>query len=292
MLIAIHSLHLGRVGPHDARLMMTRSEQQQAFETLYSQYNDRRWVSPDPLEVVYRFREPADVEVAALLAATLAYGRVAQILRNLDIVLAIVGPHPAAFAQSTPKAECIKMLGSFQHRWTTAEEVASLLAGIGTVQQAYGSLEGCFLAHHRAESGTTLAGLGGMVTALRAGGPVNSLLSDPGKGSACKRLHLFMRWMVREDAVDLGCWKGVRASELVVPLDTHLYRIARAFRLTARKQPNLKCALDVTRAFKRMNPDDPLRYDFSLTRLGIRSDADMGEFIRACRNKDYRTATP
>ena len=98
------------------------------------------------------------------------------------------------------------------------------------------------------------------------------VLACPDKGSACKRLNLFLRWMVREDNVDPGGWNQVPASMLIIPLDTHMHRIGHSFQLTSRKQADMRTALEITKAFREMSPQDPVRYDFSLTRLGIRND--------------------
>ncbi len=95
------------------------------------------------------------------------------------------------------------------------------------------------------------------------------LLPSPGKGSACKRLNLFLRWMVRSDDVDPGGWSGVDAGKLIVPLDTHMHRMGLEVGLTRRKQADMQAALEVTRAFRTIAPEDPVRYDFALTRLGI-----------------------
>ena len=148
------------------------------------------------------------------------------------------------------------------------------MLGIGRAIDEFGSLERCFGEHHDEGAETTQRGLVGFVSALS---PCNSLVSDPTKNSACKRLHLFLRWMVRHDEVDPGCWNSIRPSQLIVPLDTHMFSVAQAFGFTARKQPNLPAALDITEAFRGLRPDDPLRYDFVMTRFGIRRELDMKE---------------
>ena len=105
------------------------------------------------------------------------------------------------------------------------------------------------------------------------------LIPDPCRKSACKRLNLFLRWMVRSDRVDPGGWKGIPASKLVIPLDIHMYRFASLLGLTERKQANLATALEVTTEFAKISPDDPVKYDFALTRLGIRRDDDRAELM-------------
>jgi uncharacterized protein (TIGR02757 family) len=117
---------------------------------------------------------------------------------------------------------------------------------------------------------------------LPCGCQTTYLVPSPAAGSACKRLNLYLRWVVRRDDVDPGGWEGIAPSKLVVPLDTHMFRICRSLGMTARNQADLKSALEITQAFRAIVPEDPVRYDFALTRLGIRSDADAEPFLRQC----------
>lgn len=251
------------------------------LDSLYARLNRRAYVSPDPLEVVYRYEDPRDREVAGLIAAGLAYGRVAQILRNLHGLLDALGPSLAARIR-TEGAAALSSLPGFRHRWTDAAEMGGFLDGIAQALHRHGSLEACFLSHCAAGSTHTLSALEGFTRELRGGAPPNSLLSAPEKGSACKRLHLYLRWMVRRDDVDPGCWTGVSPQALLIPLDTHMHRLARGLGLTRRNQANFTTTLEVTNAFRRINPDDPLKYDFALTRLGIRGELDPVDFLHAC----------
>ncbi len=253
------------------------------LEERYAAFNHRDWIHPDPLEAVYRYDGEGDREVVGLIAACLAYGRVAQILRNLDGVLEVLGPSPRECLVRADAGWLGKRLGGFKHRWTTSDELVAFLLGIGSVLNRYASLERCFLEGHQRDAASTVPGLIGFVGALRGSDASSSLLPDPERGSACKRLHLYLRWMVRRDAVDPGCWRGVSPSQLIVPLDTHMHRIARGLGMTVRKQASLAAAEDVTRSFRALSPEDPVRYDFSLTRLGIRGELDLDGFLRACR---------
>jgi uncharacterized protein (TIGR02757 family) len=121
-----------------------------------------------------------------------------------------------------------------------------------------------------------LPALKALAAELRRGGAAGCghLLPDPGKGSACKRLHLFLRWMVRRDAVDPGGWEPSLAGKLLVPLDVHMHRICLALGATRRKSADLRAAVEATRAFRRIRPDDPARYDFALARLGMDGERD------------------
>ena len=183
------------------------------------------------------------------------------------------GAGPRAFLERSKPKEIEDAFRVFKHRFTTGREISSLILGILRALDTWGSLEGMFGAGLGTGDETVLPALAVFVDRLRelSGGTdaVASLLSSPEDGSACKRLNLYLRWMVRRDAVDPGPWTRVSQKLLVVPLDTHLFRIAARIGLTTRKQADLKTALEVTRRFALLRPDDPVRYDFCLTRLGI-----------------------
>lgn len=243
------------------------------LETLYARYNRREFVDPDPLIFLYRYPRIEDREIVALLASSLAFGRVAQILRSVEVVLAVLGPHPRRFILRTPPAAMRAAFGGFRHRYADGREVDALLAGIRAALETHGSLNRCFVSRLDAGDRTVLPALAHFAAAV--GGGKNYLLPSPAHGSACKRLHLFLRWMVRKDAVDPGGWEGVRPDQLVVPLDTHMSAIAARFGLTRRKSPDGRMALDITDRFRRWAPEDPVKYDFALTRFGIRSDLSI-----------------
>ncbi|MBI5725528.1 MAG: TIGR02757 family protein [Planctomycetes bacterium] len=246
-----------------------------SLEELYLRYNHRRYVHPDPLEFLYGYDDPADVEVAGLIAAGLAYGRVRQILASVRKALDRLGPNPAGFVRKTSTGRFEKTFADFKHRFTTGRQMAGLLAGIKKTLADHGSLEACFAGELRAGGESdVMAGLSGLVDRLDkpAGGLVRQFLSDPVRGSACKRLHMFLRWMIRSDGVDPGTWRTASPSALLVPLDTHMFRLARALGATARTAADLRAAREITAAFAAVQPDDPVKYDFCLTRIGIRGE--------------------
>ena len=266
-------------------------ELKKALEAHYRAYNRRRYVHPDPLEFLYGAESSADQEVVGLIAACLAYGRVSQILASVGRVLdamgsgSLKGGSPRAFLERTPAEGISRMFEGFSHRFTTGRELAALLTGVKRALADRGSLEELFAAGADASDQTVLPALARFVGELRsyAGSVLPSLLPSPADGSACKRLNLFLRWMVRRDAVDPGPWTAVSPEKLVVPLDTHMFRISRALGLTARRQADLKSALEITRGFRAIRPEDPVRYDFSLTRLALNP---------ACREKGIECLFP
>lgn len=250
------------------------------LDGLYAKYNRREFVHPDPLEFLYRYEDAADREVAALVASSLAYGRVAQILASVEDALGRLGASPSRFLADASRQELFDALEGFKHRFTAGDELAALLFGVGRVRRRFGSLERCF--ERGVNDGeTVLHALSMFVVELTAaaGSPLGHLLPSPARGSACKRLNLFLRWMVRQDDVDPGGWTTVPAAKLVVPLDTHMHRVGLGLGLTERKRADLRAAVEITAAFRTIAPDDPVRYDFALTRLGIRSDEDLGVFL-------------
>ena len=251
------------------------------LETLFSLYQGREWVHPDPLEFLYHYGEARDREIVGLIASSLAYGRVAQILKSVSAVLDEMGASPCDFVLSSTDSALQKSFAGFKHRFTTAEDLINLLRGARVVSKDFGSLYGCFMEAYHDQQDTVYEGLCFLVGQIikASGRESNSLLPMPERGSACKRLHLFLRWMVRKDDVDPGGWHDVSPSKLIVPLDVHMHRTCSLLRMTARKQADLKTAMEITRAFRRFAPEDPVKYDFVLTRLGIRNDCDPGDLF-------------
>lgn len=247
---------------------MNTPRMQAALETLYGQYNQRRWVSPDPLQFLYDFPDVADREIVGLIASSLAYGRVAQILKSIANALCRMKGDPARYLKGRSDRLLRQDFSGFKHRFTTAGDMVRLLTNVREIVSTHGSLNAGFCVGLEAGDSTVAAALGKFSAALGGG----YLVPSPVDGSACKRLNLYLRWMVRKDEVDPGGWEGVKAGQLIVPLDVHMGRIARSFRLTRRKPLDFKTALDITGSFQKFAPDDPIRYDFVLTRFGIRSD--------------------
>jgi uncharacterized protein (TIGR02757 family) len=257
------------------------------LDELHRMYNRRQFVSPDPLEFLYDYPDAADREIVALVAASLAYGRVEQIRRSVRRVLEAMQCRPRRFVTDRTPARMRAALAGFKHRFSTGEEMAALLGGVRKVIRRHGTLEACFMRGMRADDANVLNALDAFTSELHhaAGGPWNHLLCDAAKGGACKRLHLMLRWLARKDAVDPGGWDKVLPARLLVPLDVHMHRMARSMGATLRRAADRRTALEVTRAFATVAPDDPVRYDFCLTRLGIRTEMKAAEFVNFFEQK-------
>jgi uncharacterized protein (TIGR02757 family) len=191
---------------------------------------------------------------------------------------------PKRFLEESSGPRIRAAFAGFRHRFTPGEELSAMLVGAKRVLAKYGSLRACFLRGLHEKDTTVLPALSAFVDELspRSRRRKFYLVPSPERGSACKRLHLFLRWMVRQDAVDPGGWREVPPSKLVVPLDTHMHRICTALNFTRRKQANAKAAAEITGVFRSIAPEDPVRYDFALTRLGMRRDGSMPAIIRQC----------
>jgi uncharacterized protein (TIGR02757 family) len=244
----------------------------ETLDELYAIYNRPEFIHPDPLEFVHQYPDALDREVVGMVASALAYGRVHQILRSVSEVLRRMGGSPSHFVLEHSPETIQRRFEDFRHRFTRGDQLAALLCGIKGLIQRHGSLQASFAEKCKLSDETVLPGLTAFVQELseEARDGLMMLLPSPAKGSACKRLNLFLRWMVRFDDVDPGGWSGVGARKLIVPLDTHMHRIGLEVGLTRRKQADMRAALEVTRAFQTISPEDPVRYDFVLTRLGIR----------------------
>lgn len=242
----------------------------------------RRRLPLDPVSLPHRYRDPRDIEVAGLLAASLAYGRADLFLPKVTRLLEAMGRSPAAFVRRLDVAGARKLLSGFVYRFNVGADVAVLLLGMGRMLERRGSLEAGFVAASEANGGDLHGALGAFVRELRevdvrgverALGKtrgLDHLLPVPLGPGAAKRLHLFLRWMVRgPDGVDLGIWKRVPPSALLVPLDTHVARLAWRLGLVRRRTMGWAASEDITANLRVIDPVDPVRFDFVLCHHGM-----------------------
>jgi uncharacterized protein (TIGR02757 family) len=257
------------------------------FEETYAKYNRREFISPDPLETLYMYSGTRDREIAGIVVSSIAYGRVAQILKSARRIFPILGPSPSEYLKSTGVKQLEKEFSCFRHRFSSGREIARYLAGIGSILREYGSIENC-LSDCLERASDVLDGLTCLAEKLRerSGLGKNFLVPSPRDGSACKRFFLYIKWMTRSDDVDPGGWTVIRPSDLIIPMDVHMFRICSSLGLTKRKTADLKSALEATELFRKVMPEDPVKYDFVLTRFGIRSELDEKVFVDLCLEGD------
>jgi uncharacterized protein (TIGR02757 family) len=257
------------------------------LDQLYASYNCVDSAA-DPIQLVRRFKNPADREIAGFCAAALAFGRVASVLQSIERLFTVMGKSPAEYVCRFEPHRHARDLQPIVHRWTRGDDLAALILILQRMLRQ-GSVEAFFAEGYDPHDTDVSAALESFsmramqtdltpVYGSREPRPgVAYFFSRPSCGGACKRLNLFLRWMVRRDSVDFGIWKAIPASKLVVPLDTHVIRVGRCLGLTRYRSPGWKMAADITTSLRKLDPDDPVKYDFSLCHLGM---ADQCGFDR------------
>lgn len=249
------------------------------FEPLYAEFNRRDLIAPDPLQLVWEYDNPADREVVGLIASSLAFGSVGQIVKSVSAVLERM-PEPAQWVKQSNLKTMRAAYSGFRHRFVDGDDLARLLFGMQAALRQWGSLRACFETGLSPCDRTVVPALSAFVGALGiTAHSQNYLLPSPTLGSACKRLNLFVRWMVRSDNVDPGVWKSQAASKLLIPLDTHMHRIGLRLGFTTRRQGDLRTAIEITEGFGKLCPEDPVRYDFALTHLSMRDPARLDDLL-------------
>jgi uncharacterized protein (TIGR02757 family) len=273
--------------PRPAR-RCSQDDLRERLEGLYASYNLPD-AAIDPVNVVRRYRALDDVEIAGFLAAALAFGRVASVIASIETLLVAMGPSPAAFVRGFDPAEGRRRFATFVHRWTRGADIVALLWILRQIVEHAGSLEAYFLEGDEpgaADVGPALDAFSRRALAIdtspaygrheRPRPGVAYFFPCPSSGSGCKRLNLFLRWMVRRDGVDFGTWRRVSPARLVVPLDTHVIRLGRCLGLTRYRSPGWTMAEEITAALRALDATDPVRYDFSLCHVGMMGACGFG----------------
>lgn len=257
----------------------------------------------DPLSFCHRYQRPEDQEVAGLIASSFAYGNVKIILRNLEQIFSSLGPSPRAFVERFEPDQGARFFSGFKHRFNDSRDLCALLYAIRRMIESSGSIEGFFCSGYDPQENDLSDALTRFSSSVLAfdyspvfGSPTppkdsyfSFLFPSPATGSACKRLCMYLRWMIRPaDGIDLGIWKSLPPSKLIIPVDAHIQRICRLLGFTSRKQADWRMACEITAALGKLSPEDPVKYDFSICHLGI-SEGCSGinsEQCLACAVKD------
>ncbi len=260
----------------------TRPALKRRLDFLYRAYT-KQYLSTDPLEFLHRYPNPKDKEIVGLIASGLAYGRVQGIKASIERVLGVIGGSPFKFVVRFEPLNGKGLFKGFRHRFNTGDDIACLLYFARQMIEESGSIGGFFLKGYSGPEKTikeALEAFGRNALSLDSGriygakslpkkAGIRFFFPLPSDGSPCKRLNLYLRWMVRRDSLDFGIWKEVSPARLIIPLDTHIARISGNIGLTRRKNPDWKMTEEITEALRRLDPEDPVKYDFALCRLGI-----------------------
>lgn len=267
------------------------------LDNFLDNFQRERHLANDPVQFVHRYENARDREVVGLIASVFAYGNVKSVLRTVDGALGYLGPSPAQSIASFDPRKDLRRVCGFYHRFNTSRDLAVLFWIIRRTLEDYGSLESAFTSALSSKDKDVTGALENFCRILLGFGHeqfyprgelkrrigIRFLFPSPSQGSACKRLNLYLRWMVRpEDGIDCGVWTRVLPRQLVIPLDTHIARISSYIGLTAMRSPGWAMALDITRSLRRLHADDPLRYDFALCHLGIAGDCPRKRSLEKC----------
>ena len=259
------------------------------LEASYRRFDFKRGLERDPIKFPHRYRKAEDIESAGLIASSFAYGNIKAFMPVIEAILGKMGGSPYRFLLGFDSRLHGRLFEGISYRFQKTGDITAFLCVISSVLNKYGRLYNLFKGFYKETDPDTRAALSGMVDRmLRLSGGAHGLLPSPERGGACKRLNLFLRWMVRDKDIDFGLWKDIPKNKLVIPLDTHIMSVSRCLGFTKRKSADWKTAVEITQALKRFDPEDPLKYDFVLCHTAITGGHgplrnDIGRLIKACR---------
>ena len=233
------------------------------------QYNQPSFISYDPISVPHRFSRIQDIEIAGFFAAIFAWGNRTTIINKANELMKLMNDRPYEFCiEAAPDG--LRRLTEFRHRTFNATDLLYFVEFLHVHYSKYTSLEEAFT-KHGGDMEQMLTGFHQYFFSLHdAPARTKKHIATPNKGSTCKRLNMFLRWMVRNDhrGVDFGLWKGITPSMLICPIDLHVARVARQLKLLERKQTDWQAAKELTDRLREFDEADPVKYDFALFTLG------------------------
>ncbi len=253
---------------------MRYSDLKKKLDYYYSAYNTK-FSSKDPVRNLNRFSDEKDIELAGLITAAFSYGSVDQINTFLGMLFSKTGTNLHEFTINFSKHKDKKLFNGLYYRFNSQFDILNMFASLQAVLKANERLKNYFLKGFSESDENILSALSSFSGGLNRGIPkvkkryYHYLFSDPVNNSTCKRMNLFLRWMVRKDEIDLGLWGEIGTSKLIMPVDTHIARISKELGLVKRKSIDLKFALELTGVLKEFDENDPVKYDYALCHIGI-----------------------
>jgi len=250
---------------------LNKTELKQFLDEKVIQYNNPRFIESDPIQIPHLFSVKEDIEISAFLTATIAWGNRKSIINNAKKMMELFGNSPYDFVLNH-KPHHLDNLDGFVHRTFNSTDLKHFIKALQHIYKNHNGLESIFLENVTLNS-TQLAihqfkNIFFEIPHLQR---TQKHISDPLKGSAAKRINMFLRWMVRNDktGVDFGIWKSISPSVLSCPLDVHSGNVARKLRLLTRKQNDAKSLAELDKNLRKMDKNDPVKYDFALFGLGV-----------------------
>jgi uncharacterized protein (TIGR02757 family) len=255
---------------------------------------DKSQISPDPIQFLHLFNNEKDIEVTGIIASVFAYGNVKQIIDILNKIILITGNEPYGFIRNFRAKKSESNLRNLRHRFYKEGDIINLFYLLCDVYNEYDILKNLFMMYYdpgeeylkgalslfcnhlnnklavicKNSNGKNNMKSANVQEGFNAG--IKFIFPQPELGSACKRMNLFLRWMVRKDEIDFGIWNEIPASKLLIPVDTHVARICKSLKLTKRKNVSWIMAEEITRSLKEFDPIDPVKYDFAICHIGMR----------------------
>ena len=245
---------------------MNEKELKKHLDNLVIEFETSDFIKNDPIQFPHRFGKKQDIEISGLIASSLAFGKREKIIEAVDKIHQIMENEPYNFCQNY-KISDSKIFDDFRYRYVDGKNIADFFEGLANAVKNFDSLEEVFLKHHNTADETVKEGLIGFVGEILTCG--NYLLPCPSKKSACKRLNLFLKWMVRKSPVDIGIWQNVSPEKLIIPLDVHVAKVSRKLGILKRNANDWQSAYEITQKLKEFDSNDPTKYDFALFGEGI-----------------------
>jgi len=253
----------------------------QKLDKLYDGYDFQGRIAHDPIELPHQYSRPEDIELSAFIASCFAYGNVKSFKPFVKELLSRMGQSPFDYLSRFDIHKHRNRFQGLKYRFNTNNDVLGLLYVLNRVIKKFSSIEEAFKRHYSNGDESIAAGLAGMIDIFlgfdtsavhgnnedRKG--FRQFFPSPLRGSACKRMNMFLRWMIRDRDIDFGIWSGVPKNRLVIPLDVHIARISRCIGLTQRSGQDWKTAVEITESLRKIDPEDPVKYDFALCHQGI-----------------------
>lgn len=240
------------------------------LDEILSTFNRKEFLSSDPIEFAHRYTHQEDQELIALVSALFSYGNIKSIKASLETIVEPLGEHPKSSLLSLSETQIRKLWENAYYRFYSTSDIQDLFIGLRRILLDHPNLESAFTSNKASTSIEAIDTFRNLFLKLmkRRSAGLKFMFSDPKVGVA-KRWHMFLRWMVRKDEIDLGLWTSLQTQNLLVPLDTHVFKMGRKLGLTQFRNPQLKASLEMTENLKKFDPVDPVKYDFALCRMGV-----------------------
>jgi uncharacterized protein (TIGR02757 family) len=249
---------------------MNKAELKSFLDEKVVEYNQPKFVESDPIQIPHQFHQKEDIEIAAFLTATIAWGNRKMINNNAKKMMELLGNSPYDFIINHTEDD-LENFQSFVHRTFNGTDFIFFVKALQNIYKNHGGLEAVFANANTENLQESISHFKKVFFSIPHPERTRKHVSDPKKGSAAKRINMFLRWMVRNDntGVDFGIWKSISPAQLSCPLDVHSGNVARKLGLLKRKQNDAKALLELDTNLRKLDATDPVKYDFALFGLGV-----------------------